>query len=432
MESDKDYIKKTFASKFSNFEPDLPDSVWTRIEADLDKPFLTVVNKPKRNIIRKTIAAVVGAAAVIMIALFTLNEIIEPQDIASNVIVEDINSKIEDAKASTVKSQTEENDVALPASTKSLKSSLLASALPQAKMVNENLINEIEVAENKEQQESGVTDFVALNDVDNQLEVVEPSIDNSIDEFDKKLEEQIAAFAREGESLQQILADNSTSSIPQKKENLSFGVQAGSGFNKADDTKNKFNTGYNDVSNNGNIFLRTQRMRLQHDQPITFGLNVSKQISNKLSIETGITYAYLSSRMKADDKSDIQQSDRQYFNYFGVPLMLNYTLLEWRKLKVYTSLGGMIQKDFYGRISSSMYVEGLIGTEKDSKEKISQKNPQFSSSLTLGASYPIYKDIRVYGNFGGSYYFDAKNEYETIYSDKKWLFNLNVGLKFEF
>lgn len=435
MESDKDYIKKTFASKFKNFEPDLPDSVWTRVEEDLKKPTLTPLVKQKNSAIRRVIIIGASVAAVLLIGIFTLNELVRPHDIASKVLVEEINVKAQEIEKNTDQTESIKENLIQPSS-----NSMLANTPLRASAAIQQSANTLELKNNSEEiqdynqiiEVAEMTELIALNNVDQSIEDTEPIIENSFNDFEQKLEEQIAAFEREGEILKQVLADNTTSSSPKQKEGFGFGVEAGSGFNKGDDAKNQFNTMYNGLSDHGAVFLRTQRIKLEHNQPITFGLNISKRISNKLSIESGITYTYLSSRMKADDQSDIQQKDRQYFNYFGIPLSLNYTFAEWKRLKFYTSLGAMIQKDFYGRISSSMYVDGLIGTEKDHKEKISQKNPQFSSMATLGVSYSIYKDISVYGNFGGAYYFDAKNEYETIYSDKKWLFNLNLGLKFEF
>ena len=96
----------------------------------------------------------------------------------------------------------------------------------------------------------------------------------------------------------------------------------------------------------------------------------------------------------------------------------------------------MIEKDIYGDYRSmGESVSDELGTEAREMitKKISQKNPQFSVNAGFGASYPLYKGMSLYGRFGGTYYFDAKNyEHKTIYSDKKIMLDLNVGVRFDF
>lgn len=102
---------------------------------------------------------------------------------------------------------------------------------------------------------------------------------------------------------------------------------------------------------------------------------------------------------------------------------------------MYVSLGGMIEKDVYGKFRE----EGVGQTLDDQSksvviidEKITQRNPQLSVNTGLGLSYPIYKDLKLYGKIGGAYYFDAKNEFKTIYSDRKIVMDLSLGLRYEF
>jgi hypothetical protein len=96
----------------------------------------------------------------------------------------------------------------------------------------------------------------------------------------------------------------------------------------------------------------------------------------------------------------------------------------------------MVEKDVYGEFRSTgqsvsselnSTSQGMITT------KISQKNPQVSVSAGVGMFYPIYGGFNLYGKVGGAYYFDARNsEYKTIYTDKKIVFDLNAGVRFDF
>ena len=104
----------------------------------------------------------------------------------------------------------------------------------------------------------------------------------------------------------------------------------------------------------------------------------------------------------------------------------------------------MMQKDINGKYESSINfskpeIGGLEPTNnlfyKEPyyiKKTIKQSNPQFSVRTKLGIAYPLYKKLYLYGTVGGAYYFDAGNEYRTIYSDKKTQLDLNLGVKYDF
>lgn len=179
---------------------------------------------------------------------------------------------------------------------------------------------------------------------------------------------------------------------------------------------------------------------MEHDQPVSFGITVSKYLFDNLSVETGVVYSYLHSKTR-NTNTNFRVEEIQKLHYIGVPVNVNYNLFTLRKLNVYTSVGGMVEKDLYGEFrrmketqeGQTMTLNG--GAEESTEmviEKISQRNPQLSVNAGVGLSYPLYDRLRLYGKIGGAYYFDAKNEYKTIYSDRKIVMDLNVGLRYEF
>lgn len=176
---------------------------------------------------------------------------------------------------------------------------------------------------------------------------------------------------------------------------------------------------------------------MEHNQPVSFGITVSKYLTGDLSVETGIVYTYLLSKTR-NSSNNYQAEEEQKLHYLGIPLNVNYNLFHLKRLNVYASVGGMVEKDVYGRFRKMQegQVVNLNNDPAESEEKrnkeISQKRPQFSVNAGVGVSYPIYDKLRLYGKIGGAYYFDAKNEYKTIYSDRKIVLDLNLGLRYEF
>ena len=173
---------------------------------------------------------------------------------------------------------------------------------------------------------------------------------------------------------------------------------------------------------------------MEHDQPVSFGITVSKSLFEGLSVETGLLYTYLSSKAR-NSSTNFQVQETQHLHYVGVPLNVNYNLFSLRKLGIYASVGGMLEKDVYGeyrRTGEGRSLELNVTSEEEEITKISQRNPQISVNAGLGISYPVYQNLKLYGKIGGAYYFDANNIYKTIYSDSKIVMDLSVGLRYEF
>ncbi|MFA5650142.1 MAG: hypothetical protein WC914_03250 [Proteiniphilum sp.] len=172
---------------------------------------------------------------------------------------------------------------------------------------------------------------------------------------------------------------------------------------------------------------------MEHDQPVSFGITVSKAIVDNLYIETGLVYSYLYSKTR-NASANFKENETQRLHYIGVPLNVNYNVFSLHRLNVYASVGGMIEKDIHGDFRRLGEGETMINSRSEEMEvtSISQRNPQVSVNAGIGLSYPVYDRLRLYGKIGGSYYFDAKNEHKTIYSDRKIVMDLNVGLRYEF
>ena len=162
---------------------------------------------------------------------------------------------------------------------------------------------------------------------------------------------------------------------------------------------------------------------MEHDQPVSFGITVSKSLFEGLSSKA------------RNSSTNFQVQETQHLHYVGVPLNVNYNLFSLRKLGIYASVGGMLEKDVYGeyrRTGEGRSLELNVTSEEEEITKISQRNPQISVNAGLGISYPVYQNLKLYGKIGGAYYFDANNIYKTIYSDSKIVMDLSVGLRYEF
>lgn len=435
MNPDKDHIKKNFASKLKSFEQEPPAFMWEKIESGLDTQ---QIHKPKTHrLIYKIAGWTTAAAAAIVIGLFLF---LPDQDVQHPIaVVEPLISHIDtDTVMIAGENLPQDKDSLLRQSSSPMPQISKAVLLADLKANRVGKRSDFEPIKN-----SKAESLLLTNDTDDSLTVSKTYDDTEVlaatpipdkqkkatESLQKDVQKQIEEFEAEGHRAENLLAEN-IKSEPDKlsKSSLALGVNGGGAFSKADGYKRTVVA----MANADQQFsLRSETVKLEHNQPITFGLSINKRINDRFSLESGITYAYLSSKIRSSSASAYSKNNTQYFHYLGIPLTINYNVAEWNKIRFYISAGGAIQKDIYGRLDRSSGVT-LSGSSKSGKKNISQKNVQMSLSSSVGISYPIYGQMSLYTTVGGAYYIDAKNEYETIFSDKKWLLNLNLGIKFGF
>lgn len=435
MKPNKDHIKHVFSSKLKDFEPELPSSVWEKIEADL--PVAPTVKKSLAKIFRHTIFAWTGvAAAVVLLALLFMPQRQDAERVA--VLIDD--SAIEDSRL--VKEQDRDAD----SRQFDMVDRIVEPTKQQTSYASQAKV-EIKSRAESEDRVVSVGESLPKKKVSAEVEVVATTTDNSSPayvadagsaesfepqdaDFDRDMKARIAAFEAEGEKAKSILADNGIV-VKSSSRGFVLGLSGGSGLSKPEEATNSLR--YASIYTDQAITKqKKEKLTMEHNQPINFGIAINKKITKRLSIESGLVYTYISARIKVDPNMEFRQNDLQYFHYLGIPLSLNYKFANLKKFEFYTSVGGLIQKDFYGGLNSDSNVDDLINFEKTSKRRISQDRPQFSATALLGVSYPLYNKMSVYTSFGGAYYFDAGNTYQAIFSDKKWLFNVNLGVKFGF
>jgi hypothetical protein len=413
MENDK--IKDLFASKLKDFETDVPASVWGGLDQLLSQPPAPAADPASSSSVGSTTTAATKASLLKTVLITTG----VAATVATGVILV---SKSEDAIT------PEENNIVVTENPEPvIQIDTLTEDTPVIFPVKPRLARHIEPevpVETERKPESPAKEKKPVGEK-------EP-------EKPAKKEEVLLASAEKPETIQ----------LPKRSGAKGFSLSASASAGLLSD---------NITQNGGDIIfsycqrsmifinaLKTENseFKLQHRQPVSFGLNINKGLTSNLSVETGLIYTYLSSGITSASMFDIRET--QTFHYLGVPLSLNYTFYRLGKMDLYLSAGGMVQKDISGKYESSMGFSKMDIEDRDLahqlyhgepyfiRKSIRQSKPQLSTHLKLGTAYPIYNKLYLYGTVGGAYYFDAHNRYRTIFSDRKTQFDLNLGIKFDF
>lgn len=172
---------------------------------------------------------------------------------------------------------------------------------------------------------------------------------------------------------------------------------------------------------------KSVKTEYKHRLPVRVGLNVAYRLTDRLSVESGVSYTRLSSDMK-DGTKDNYSSSSQKLDYIGVPLNVKYRAFGYRRLSVYASAGLLTEKCVSGKTTHEYVISGE--KKKHEAEDVAAKPWQLSVNAALGAQLDVLRNVGVYVEPGVSYYFDDRSPLSTIYKEKPLNFNLNMGVRY--
>ncbi len=148
----------------------------------------------------------------------------------------------------------------------------------------------------------------------------------------------------------------------------------------------------------------------KHRQPVTVGFTVRKELGKGFSVESGLTYTFLSSDITLSQDQTLAQK----LHYVGVPVRGNWDFFEKNNFTLYLSAGGMAEKCIYGKLGDNKKTEGPV---------------QLSVMGAVGAQYSPTRRVAIYFEPGVSYYFDNGSDFVTIRKDNPVNLNLQAGIR---
>lgn len=166
--------------------------------------------------------------------------------------------------------------------------------------------------------------------------------------------------------------------------------------------------------------------KVKHKTPVTFGASVSKRIGKKWSVGTGVNYTKLSAELTSGSGANFISSE-QNIHYVGVPVQINYNVIQKGAFTGYITGGGLIEKAVSGDIKTKYIVDGIV--KEESKEEIGEKPVQVSVNTAAGLQLKVIKNIGIYAEPGVSYHFKDNSSLQTIYKEKPLNFNVKFGIR---
>lgn len=165
---------------------------------------------------------------------------------------------------------------------------------------------------------------------------------------------------------------------------------------------------------------------ISYNIPLSFGITARKQLTEKLSVETGLVYTYLSTNLRRDSPTLIK--GKLGLHYLGIPVNLIVDIWENPRWDIYASAGIMAEKGL-----RSVYTQKVYHTSRDEETTLKSSIPriQWSASGAFGVSYRLHKDWSIYAEPRISYFFD-NNQPISVRTDKPLTLGFGMGIRFDF
>lgn len=169
-----------------------------------------------------------------------------------------------------------------------------------------------------------------------------------------------------------------------------------------------------------------ERIKTKHRQPVRICTSVRIPISERWSVDAGVSYTYLASDI-TKNAGELETKTHQTLHYVGIPVSANYRLTDGRRFHLYLKAGGMAERMVKGNTSTTSSANGISQGPEEGKVKIG--GLQYSVNAGVGAEYKIVSNVYAFAEPGVAYYFDNGSHVKTIYQDKPVNFDLNLGVR---
>ena len=142
-----------------------------------------------------------------------------------------------------------------------------------------------------------------------------------------------------------------------------------------------------------------------HDLPLSFGVTASYSLTDRISLESGIEYTRLHSRL---------DGIHTFMHFAGIPVRMDYRLFSSGRFDFYAGVGGEVEKCLKATLGGM---------------RVSEKQLQWSGSALLGAQVRLARNISLYLQPDLTYYF-TKTSLVSYRTENRLSLSVHAGLRF--
>lgn len=163
-----------------------------------------------------------------------------------------------------------------------------------------------------------------------------------------------------------------------------------------------------------------------HYMPINFSMALKYKLSNRFSLETGLSYSRLKSEFEMGSNGNTIK-EQQTIHYLGIPVKGICNMYTGKAWSLYGSLGVTMEIPIYSPFNTNYYLHGAL----EATDKTTLRVPwQWSVGTGLGLQYNLTPSIGLFAEPSLQYYIPTGSDIETYRTEHPFTFSLPLGIRF--
>ena len=156
--------------------------------------------------------------------------------------------------------------------------------------------------------------------------------------------------------------------------------------------------------------------KYRHEIPKSFGVSARLHLTDRLSINTGLNYTRYASDRTRIFSDYTYQNDRQYVHYLGIPVRLDWMIVNRKHFNFYLGAGIQADKCIYATVGG---------------ERLHEKEVLFGLNGAMGLQFNIVPMVGLYFEPDISYSLN-EGSIQTYRSQEPFVVTVRGGLRFNF
>ena len=156
------------------------------------------------------------------------------------------------------------------------------------------------------------------------------------------------------------------------------------------------------------------------------GLGLSYEFLPRWSLESGVSYTSLLSAYNTTSGLSVSDATRTV-KYIGIPMNVQFRLLDKKRLCIYLSAGPMLETAVGGSVSTTSYISGKRSS--DQYEPLDLNDLQWSFGGGAGVQLGISRHGALFAQPGFSWHFAGSGNVESYYTAHPFSWDLALGYR---
>ena len=162
-----------------------------------------------------------------------------------------------------------------------------------------------------------------------------------------------------------------------------------------------------------------------HKLPFTIQLLLNRQLSKRLSIESGLSYTLLNSTINTGSPQAYIQ-EKQRIHYLGIPVRIGWLWYNKARLSLYSSAGAMLELPIYKKVDVNHIFNGISTFQKETSLEVPC---QWSTTFGLGLQYDLTPNLGIYLEPSLQYIFNDGSDIKSYRTEHPLQITLPLGIR---